>query len=238
MKDLDFLPTRYLVQNAIHKSRICQMAMFVSFGTIISLVACLQFALYQSAKQRLTAISAQHDDAIAKTTQLAVLRSEVEESRQFAKLYTYLNYPWPRTQMLARIAKDLPPQVTLRELTIVEETTKSTARSRVIAVAVAGQSDTSDIPPKADLALLRSQQDRSRTEIEISGTTTDSGALHLFVMALNGTPLFESAKLHSLEAVSGSKEAKSKFYIRLTVRPGYGQYGGPQTPPETAAQAS
>jgi Tfp pilus assembly protein PilN len=161
---------------------------------------------------------------------------EVEQSRQFAKLYAYLKFPWPRTQMLANIAKDLPPQVTLRELTIVEETTKSVARRGVTAVGVTSQSAASNPPAEADLALLRSQQDQSRTEIQISGTTTNSGALHLFVMALNGTPLFESAKLHSLEAVAGSRQPKSNFYIRLTVRPGYGQSGGPQTPPAIVSQ--
>ncbi len=240
MKELDFLPDRYQVQNAVRKARICQITMFVTFAAIICLVACFQLAIYQVAKQELTAITAQHDDAINKTTELAALRLEVDQSRQFATLYTYLKYPWPRTQMLADIAKDLPPQVTLQELTIVEETTKTktSARGIVTAVAVTGQPVAVDAPPKADLALLRRQQDQSRAEIQISGTTTDSAAVHLFVMALNGTTLFESAKLHSLEAVTGSKQAKSNFFIRLTVRPGYGQEGGPKTPPAIAAKAN
>ncbi len=141
--------------------------------------------------------------------------------------------------MLAEIAKDLPPQVTLRELTIIEETSKLRARSGVVAVGVKSQPATGQTPAKADLDLLRSQQDRSRAEIQISGTTTDSGAVHLFVMALNGTPLFESAKLYSMEAVTGSKQAQSNFFIRLTARPGYGQPGGPQAPPPAiATQAS
>jgi hypothetical protein len=140
--------------------------------------------------------------------------------------------------MLAKIAKDLPPQVTLRELTIVKETSTASPRSAVTPPGIKSQPAAGDTPAKADLDLLRSQQDRSRAEIQISGTTTDSGALHLFVMALNGTPLFESAKLHSMEAVTGSKQPQSNFFIRLTVRPGYGQPGGPQAPPAIAAEAS
>ena len=143
--------------------------------------------------------------------------------------------------MLAEIAKDLPPEVTLRELTIIEEAeaSKPSPRSRVIAVGVKSQSAPGHTPAKADLDLLRSQQDRSRAEIQISGTTTDSAAVHLFVMALNGTPLFESAKLYSMEAVTGSSQAQSNFFIRLTARPGYGQPGGPQAPPPAIAnQAS
>ncbi len=239
MKELDFLPPEYREKNAIHNARLCQIAMAFGFGAIIILAAGFQFAIYRSAQQELTRISAQYDDAIAKTSQLVALRSKVDQNRQFANLYTYLKYPWPRTQMLAEIAKDLPPQVTLRELTIIEETSKLRARSGVVAVGVKSQPATGQTPAKADLDLLRSQQDRSRAEIQISGTTTDSGAVHLFVMALNGTPLFESAKLYSMEAVTGSKQAQSNFFIRLTARPGYGQPGGPQAPPPAiATQAS
>jgi Tfp pilus assembly protein PilN len=238
MKDLDFLPARYQAQNAIHKARLCQLAMSVAFGAIICLAACFQFALYRSAKQGLASIAPQHDDAVNKTTQLAALRAEVEQSRQFAKLYTFLKYPWPRTQMLADITKDLPPEVTLRELTIVEEIANPFARTGVTVAGVTSKPAVGETPPKSDLALLRSQLERSRSEIQISGTTTDAGALHLFVMALNGTPLFESAKLHSMEAMTGSEQAKSKFLIRLTVRPGYGQSGGPQAPPAIASQVN
>lgn len=230
MKELDFLPAAYRERNAVHKARLCQIAMIVSFGAITTLAACFQFALHQSAKRELASITKQHEDALSKTTLLAALRSDVDRNRQFAELYTYLKYPWPRTQMLAEITRNLPPQVTLRELTIVEEAPKTNGRSGVIAVEVAKQQATGDTPAKEDLDLIRRQQDRTRSEIQISGTTTDSGALHLFVMALNGTPLFASAKLHSMEAVAGSAQAQANFFIRLTVRPGYGQPGGPQAP--------
>lgn len=236
MKELDFLPAAYREQNAVHKTRLCQIAMVLSFGTIITASSCFQFALYRSAKQDLTSIASFHEDALAKTAELATLRAKVDRQRKLCELYTYLKYPWPRTQMLAEIARHLPPQVTLRELTIVEEPHQASIRGGVIAVDVTRQRATEDTPAKADLQLLRGQRDRSRSEIQISGTTTDSAPLHLFVMSLNGTPLFESAKLHSMEAVSGSKQPQSNFFVRLTVRAGYGQPDGPQTPQPIAAQ--
>jgi Tfp pilus assembly protein PilN len=237
MKEIDFLPAAYREKNAVQTERLCQLAMVVTFGAIIGLAACFQVALYRAAQQDLTRITPQHDDALAKATQLAALHAEVNQSREFAELYTYLKYPWPRTQMLAEITRNLPPQVTLRELTIVEEPQQMQPRGGVIAVEVT--QERSEISfAKADLDLLRREQDYSRAKIQVSGTTTDSGALHLFVMALNGTPLLESAKLHSMEAVPGSQQAESNFFIRLKIRPGYGQPGGPHAPRSTVAQGN
>jgi len=231
MKEIDFLPAKYREQNAVHKARLCQLAVALAFGGVIVLAAGFQFALYQSTKEELRAIAGQHADAVTKTAQLATLRGEAERQRQFCALYAYLKYPWPRTQILAEIARNLPPEVTLRELTIVEETHQpNLVRGHAIAVDLAKQAATGDKPAQFDLELLRSRQDQSRSEIQISGTTTDSAALHLFVMALNGTPLFESAKLHSLEAVSDSQQPRSKFLVRLTARAGFGQPGGPRSP--------
>lgn len=238
MKELDFLPAAYREKNAAKKGRLCQIAMVLTFGAIVTLAASLQFALYRSAKAELASVAAQHEDAIAKAAQLAALRAEVDQQRQFCDLYTYLKYPWPRTQMLAEIARNLPPQVTLRELTIVEETPEGGAPKGVIAVDLAKQQAADERPAKLDLESLRRQRDHSRPEIQLSGTTTDSGALHLFVMTLNGTPLFESAKLHSMETVAGGKQAQSNFFVRLTARAGYGQPGGPQSPPAVAAQGN
>jgi len=235
MKEIDFLPAAYRERNAVHKARLCQLTMVLAFGGMILLAAGYQIVLYRTAKHDLALITVQHEDAIAKTTQLATLRLEVEKEREFAELYTYLKYPWPRTTLLAEIVRNLPAAVTLQELAIIEETSHQTVRSSGSGVSVAMKEST-ETPAKADLETLKQQRDGSRSRIQVSGTTTDAGALHLFVMALNGTPLFESAKLHSMEAVPGDDPPKSKFLIRLITRPGYGQPGGPQGPTSVVAQ--
>jgi len=234
MKELDFLPAAYRERSAVHHARLCQVGVILAFGVCIALATGFQFARYKFAQQELAAITAQYDDAISRTNQLAQLRREVEQTREAAELFTFLKFPWPRTQLLAEIAKSLPSQVTLRELTIVEESAKANAHRGVIAVEVAKTQSADGTPAKMDLATLLREQDHSRSEIQISGTTTDSGALHLFVMALNGTPLFESAKLTSLEAILGGTDTQSSFLVHLTVRPGYGQSGGPHAPPAVA----
>ena len=105
----------------------------------------------------------------------------------------------------------------------------------VIAVDIGTEQADAATPAKNDLKEIRSKQDRSRAHIQLSGATYDDAVVHLFVMALNGTALFESAKLHSMAAISGDEQGRSEFLIRLTVRPGYGQQGGPLTPATLAA---
>jgi hypothetical protein len=72
--------------------------------------------------------------------------------------------------------------------------------------------------------------ERRQTTIEIEGHTTDVPRLHEYVGEVSRSALVSSATIKSLEAGPANQQGRTRFTLRMSVRPGYCQRGG-----ETAA---
>jgi hypothetical protein len=84
---------------------------------------------------------------------------------------------------------------------------------------------------KRDLDQLRSTYDPISPAIHVIGITSDAANLHRYVGRLAPSPLFATAKIESLEAVTSDVGVTgSRFELRLQIRPGFGQPGGPTEP--------
>ena len=70
-----------------------------------------------------------------------------------------------------------------------------------------------------------------QTEMIISGTTPQAAAVHQYVGELGRESFFSKAQLESIESVKRNNNGDMQFELHLLIQPGYGQPGGPKSPP-------
>jgi Tfp pilus assembly protein PilN len=250
MKNIDFLPSRYHENDARRQAMLWRWILLLSFGGVIGTATLGQLAIKQSVQSELDKLQAQHHKAAETKERVAVLEKELTQVEEVAELYIYLRHPWPRTQLLAQVTRDVPESVVISELEI-SQRGDNNGGNQPRATPPAATNEAADISPaKRDLQGLRGANDKKPTFIHITGTATDPAALNAFVARLGESPLLKSARLTSLEAVRpldeaapGGSDAKavSRFEVVITVLPGYGAPGGPATllaQPEQLAKRS
>ncbi len=241
MKDIDFLPGRYRERTAQRRARLWRALMVCCLAGFVAAVALAQHAVRCSLDRQLAAIDTRYPAALAAAARAEHLQNDAAEIDAFAALYTYLEHPWPTTQLLNRVAAALPDSVVISEIKLETRPLPSTAPPAATPP-VTNQPPTVADAAKRDLDRLRASCDNLARTLQISGRTTNAPQLHAFVRRLTPSPLFKDAKLESLEAIkSDDRVTESKFELRLTLRTGFGQPGGPTQPilelpsPELAA---
>lgn len=234
MKDIDFLPNRFRESGRQRRAMAWRIA---AFGAVAAAFAALhygQFSVRRGLDNDLKQVRLRFPLAVTETARLLQLQTELSQSQQFAELYTYLRHPWPRTQLIGGVTQPLPPEITLREIRIAPSLIPPTAG----APPASTPEGTAELPaPLKDLSTLRGEHDRNVTEVVVVGTTTDLAALQKYVACFANSAFFATARLHSLESLDSPRSRESRFEMRLNVRPGYGQPGGPGSPPTATAQA-
>ncbi|MGE0758305.1 MAG: hypothetical protein AB7O38_14855, partial [Pirellulaceae bacterium] len=189
----------------------------------------VQLALARGLRLQLREIAGRYDQSVATNARLEALRHELETNRHFAELYTYLEHPWPRTQMLLAVTQTMPDPVVLLELQIPHNAPPSTRRP----ANASGETPASEPAARQDLVALQQESHQATTEVILKGLTTDDAALHRYVAGFVQSPLFASAKLESLESTNDPGTASgSRFEIRLVAQPPYGHPAGPAGPPQ------
>ncbi len=238
MQDIDFLPVQYRRQHVQRQSKPWRIVVVAAFALLLAAGAVGQFRSKRRAEEELAAITPQYDAVVARNDELAKMRQELETLRLDAELFTYLRHPWPRTQLLRALLEPLPEAIELQRLQITREAvqgqTATERRSRSERQAEAEEAE--KLPPaQRDLKQLREQFDVTQTVVQISGTTGDSAALHVYVAVLNGAGLFDKAEIDSFDRLDAPGDPRWEFQATLRVHPGYGQPGGPDKPPELAS---
>jgi hypothetical protein len=222
MKNIDFLPSRYRERTQLRRVMMWRVVALVILAAIIMIAHISQVAIRRSAVKQLAAIEPQYQAALVTSARLQQLQTELASNENFAALYTYLNHPWPTTQLLVAITQTLPAKLTLTDIQFHHQPgIKSLATPEILAVA------TSNPPPSKDLQLLRDEMDAGRYVVTLHGVTSDVSALQEYVSGFQRSPFFTSAKLESLESVKDFEGPQmSRFEMHLEIRPGHGQQGG------------
>jgi hypothetical protein len=236
MKDIDFLPNRFRERDRLRRAAACRIAaLALVLATLIG-VHIIQLAVRQSLQKQLAELTESYSQATVSNARLERLRRDLASSREFAELYTYLDHPWPRTQLLSEIVQTLPDSLALTEVKIGQRAAAPTRPGEKTRTPSAEPRN----PACLDLQALREEIDRGVSEVVIRGTALESGALHGYVASFNQSSLFASAKLKSVESAKDERLAGSQFELLLVIRPGYGQSGGPGTarPPAGIEQAA
>lgn len=249
MKTVDFLPTRYHENDVRRKATAWRYMLLLTFGGAILAATFGQLAVKRSVQVSLDELRSQHREAAAIKETATQLEGELLQTEEIAALYTYLRHPWPRSQLLAQVTRSLPETVVIGELEISRRVDSAGTNTGRPTPPVLDNNTSGASPAKQDLQGLRDANDDKPTVLFITGTASDPVALNHYVAALGLVPLFESAKLTSLEAInvpgeepSGAVETVervvSQFEVVIRVRPGYGVSGGPTAPMPAAEQVA
>jgi hypothetical protein len=236
MKTIDFLPDEYRQRAALRKARVWWCLVVVLFSGAIGSSIVAQVWLRISMQRQLAIAEEAFLTSQAQVKELATLQSQIAKAAHEASLFTYLQHPWPRTQLLAQVVRPLPGSIRLTQIHIREEdlprqTPQAGPQQREAQAAAKLH------PPEEDLARLQQEADAKHTIVEIQGVTPNVSDLHEFVAELNDSSLIASAHIKSLEAEQVQQQARTRFTLRLIVQPGYGQRGfeGPGTSGALAA---
>jgi hypothetical protein len=165
------------------------------------------------------------------------LQSQIALASHEAGLFTYLDHPWPRTQILAHLIQTLPPAIEITQIHLTEQDNARPQAPQAPARSRPGGDDTGGrlLPAEQDLRKLRAEVDRRQTVAEIAGTTSDVAELHQYVADLNRSPLVAFAQIKLIDAAAkDAREPRTRFGLRVQIQTGHGQSSS-QRPAATAA---
>ncbi len=237
MQDVDFLPVRYRQRRLRRRWQPWRVVVVFVFVVLAATAALSQQGRKRRAEHELAAIGPQYEMAVSQNRRLTEIQTRLAAAREDAELLTYLRHPWPRTQLLAALLTPLPEEITLERLQITHELRQDHVPRQRYRRSETGRQDgeTEKLPPAAcDLKRLREQFDEQKTFVLISGTASESAAVHRYLGDLGRSSLFIEADLESLESAEQDPTKRLQFDAALVVRPGYGQPGGPTDPQKSA----
>ena len=116
MKNIDFLPEIYRQRDALRQARVWWGAVVLIFGTAIGLAAGAQFWLRHSIRSQVAVLQPQFNEAQTQVRELSALNAQITKAGRAAGLFTFLDDPWPRTQILAELVRPLPKSVVLTRI--------------------------------------------------------------------------------------------------------------------------
>jgi hypothetical protein len=241
MKNINFLPDYYRQRNELRQARLWWGICAAVFGAVIAITVVTQWSLKQGVKTQLALVEPLYQAARNHDQKFVGLQTQVQQQGEAAALFVYLQHPWRRSQILAAVVKELPPTITLSALDlkleakapVAAEATSST-RKRSAANSAEDAKNKGKTAEQRDLTKLREEFDAQNTIVEVRGTTTDDSQLHGYVSKLTEHPLVASVRLQSIESISIDSKPKSRFVVRMQLKPGYGQPNGPEIPEPTA----
>ncbi len=185
------------------------------------------------AQTELVAIESLQNGSESTNTKIEEIQARLKPLRASAELLTYLRHPWPKTQILSAVVQPLPDSITLTRLHILRESTEKSKPSQTpIQIATTPAGSSKEPLPISDLQRLRANNDQLQCVVLLGGSVSEPSDLYEYLGRLGNQGLFSRVELGPVER-SVSDQSAVRFTARLTVRPAYGQLGGPA--PATAA---
>ena len=126
MKNIDFLPDVYRQRRILRHARHCWMAVAMLFGLAIAGAASGQWYFRCSLAAQLQVVEPQLAISQQRQAEITQLEESQKRTEELAALYLYLEHPWPRTQLLAAVARSLPPSIQLTDLRMLEQADSGT----------------------------------------------------------------------------------------------------------------
>jgi len=239
MKTIDFLPEIYRQREALRRARIWWAIVVLIFGGALGASTVAQVVLRRGLLQQLDALAAEYAASQTQVQELSALQAQVVRAGHEASLYTFLKNPWPRTQLLAEVVRPLPDGIRLAKISILdEEQAKIAIQAGPRNVKAEEDASAKASGPEKDLARLQEEVGRRQTTIEIDGYTSDVARLHTYVAEIHRSPMISTATIKSLESATTQQESRTRFTLRLLVRPGYCQRGGESAQSPAGAPAA
>jgi len=235
MYQIDFLPEEYRYRRAAHRQQVHRLLALAASAVLLAMASVFFYWHQKNLEEQLEMLRPTHSALSAQQKQLTTLQNHLQSVRAMAELICYLRHPWPRTRILAEVLSPLPKTVTLEQLSIDRQTPEPSPPQRPLSRSEqeAEKARLAAMPPPSrDMSRLRQEYDPMQTVVRLQGVTVDIAALHQYLAALEKADLFTKVSLVTLEK-TGDQEAL-RFQIKLVVRPGYGQAGGPMASGKSA----
>ncbi len=230
MQQIDFLPQEYRHRYRTRQNQLRTVALAGVVAVGLFAIELVQQYRYWQLGKAVADCRPAYNSAIQLQEELTTLQQELRTAENEAQLFAYLQHPWPRTQIISALLLSLPAEIALDELEIHR---RATSGRKVLASLVTSEKEEENPSPDtagaADLKQLHQRYDARQTVVLITGKTTDLAALHYYLAQLGEQDLFTKAELQSVES-QDRLGTITRFRAQLTVRPGYGQKGGPVEP--------
>lgn len=226
MQVIDFLPEHYRERRQQCRVRWWWAAVACLFGGVVATTYCLQWLHLRGAQAELRGLELQVATARQLDQHLLELETKVAALSHTANLYTFLNHPWPRTQILTAVVQPLPEAMELSSIRIAE------SLIAVVPVASSGGDSRPEAaapahPAIADLQQLHDARESQRVLVTIEGSAKEVQSLHEYLDSLGRHPLVAEARLNSLETRKFETHSLVVFQVQLSIRAGHGQNHGP-----------
>lgn len=249
MKSIDFLPARYRETQAARQALVKRWTILLALTASIVPLALYQYLTHRSVMLSLAEIGPAYQSAQQELERLQKIQEELKMAQGEAALLAYLDHPWPRSQILAKLHEPLPESVRLTGIKLHHEpkptspdapAAQRTTRSRR---ADPRESNIDNKRPAAeqDLQALIETAEGRQVIVMLTGITLNTTELHTYVAHLRTSGLFDKSELRSLEkSIAGADDLTQKFEIRLVVSPGYCHPGhlGPSAAESIVEQSS
>jgi hypothetical protein len=241
MQTIDFLPEHYRERRKQRRVRYWWALIVCMFGGIVIGTGSLQWFSVLKIKHELNHLEMQVATFRQLDQQLLALETNVAAASHSANLYTFLQHPWPRTQILAAVVQPLPVEMELTSIRIAESLIAKAPQP-----APTPEADAEAAPPPhpavADLQQLHNTHEAQRVVVMIEGAAQEVEHLHNYLDALGRHPLVAEARLNSMETRKFDTHSLVVFQLQLTIKSGHGLSDGPAGPlspqtensPETA----
>jgi Tfp pilus assembly protein PilN len=220
---IDFLPQRYREAKINRSASAWRVVCVFLLAGLLLTASYFQSQHLRQAREDLARVDVLYAQAQAQAKAIAASQVKNAPATHEAELLTYLRHPWPRTQILNAILATAPESVFLNSLEL---------RFDVPERAVAERGPETTAPPlkgpQRDLKELRDRLDGGRWSVSLRGTAEDTADLHSYIAGLEQQPLFSKVQLLSIETHESASSTECEFSAQITIRPGYGQPGGPE----------
>lgn len=228
--EIDFLPQVYREKSQLRQRKASRYGVVAVFVLLLGVATLWQFQLKRSAQQQVDELRPLVAQTESQSALLAAAQTNLSRVESEARLFSYLEHPWPTTQLFAAATADLPAGVTLTELRVEHPTDMLIAqtfdRRAVISEDEAAAEE--QPAPVRDLAEIRQTRGRLRPAIRLQGTTSSAAAIHQYIDLVANSPLIDRAELENLSAEetqvasgesAGFSPRRFTFEATLFVRP-------------------
>lgn len=197
---------------------------------VLALLTAMEYGSEWDAEARLAQLEPTYLAATLQKEMLFGLQRRLVDLNDDAALMTYLHHEWPRTRLIHEILAPIPEDVRLQSFRMeqVEPTGRRPPSRLQSARRKAEEKKLENLSPAArDLYRLREEQKNLATMIWLEGTADDAESLHEYIGLLGDEPLFAEVQLKQSSRADGSEGNNLEFTVEITVRPSYGEVGGP-----------
>lgn len=220
MNEIEFLPKRFREKRRSSSVKIPRLLVFSLLVALLAVVSLYELFKLHHVRSQLATLKAQHERIAQLQQEVERTRNEVIQKRHHARLLTFLDHRYPKSQILAQITNPLPSEITIKRIELTHtQPVSSSSRQR--------SEKSSDQTPQGspleiDLKQLIADNKGRICTVELEGTTEDTSLLYTFLAALHESPLVDAAKIESIDPqmdVDGREF--SNFMAHINIKRGH-----------------